>query len=379
MDSTKPTYEPVATEDTPLDTPLDASAIDAADDTPIVSKADETPAEVAAENEKNAEKTAAAEKAAELPVDTTESNGNVTLDLDSSVVPLKDAEELPDEDEKKEPNGKVNGENGMVSAEIEKEEMQLEAGEDLKEKKAVFRRPTCPKCPSIPAPKCPSFPLWRPTWSPLGRKQVPTEDDEEAKEVDGETAKETEALTEGEALKEAEAANGDVHKDPEAADPTLVEGTPGINRKERFCWIIACILLLVGLILAVVFATVGRQGTGALPWWQASHHGERPFAMHLGCDCTGNDLLVPVDAAAVNATLEAAAAANATVEAAEAMLKTAASTAESLVDCLRSCAAESECQAAVYVESTRRCSLKSRCLREDMAKTEGSVIGIIMD
>ena len=100
MDSSKPAYEPVSTEE-PATTEVEDE--NAGDTTPIVDSAPaevETPPEVAEKNEKNAEKTAAAaavvtpmtteETAEKKKEEEPEQNGNVSLDLDSSIVPLKE-------------------------------------------------------------------------------------------------------------------------------------------------------------------------------------------------------------------------------------------------------------------------------------------------
>ena len=94
MDSTKAAYEPVSTEEEPV------VAENAADTAPIVETTpiDDTPPEVAEKNEKNAEKSAEADKVDAAAAEeekkeeetAAEQNGNVSLDLDSSIVPLKE-------------------------------------------------------------------------------------------------------------------------------------------------------------------------------------------------------------------------------------------------------------------------------------------------
>ena len=83
MDSTKPAYEPVSTEEESASADESTSIVEAAPET-------QTPPEVAEKNEKNAEKTAAAEEEEEEEKKDKEQNGNVALDLDSSIVPLKE-------------------------------------------------------------------------------------------------------------------------------------------------------------------------------------------------------------------------------------------------------------------------------------------------
>ena len=102
MDSSKTAYEPVSTEEEPIVEPVveaaadvEAAPADADEAAPIVETTPEvvTPPEVVEENEKNAEKTAAAveekEEEAKKEVEEKEPNGNLT-DLDSSIIPLKE-------------------------------------------------------------------------------------------------------------------------------------------------------------------------------------------------------------------------------------------------------------------------------------------------
>ena len=94
MDSTKAAYEPVSTEEEPVVAENAADTAPIVETTPIV----DTPPEVAEKNEKNAEKSAEADKVDAAAAEeekkeeetAAEQNGNVSLDLDSSIVPLKE-------------------------------------------------------------------------------------------------------------------------------------------------------------------------------------------------------------------------------------------------------------------------------------------------
>lgn len=341
MDSSKPAYEPVSTEE-PATTEVEDE--NAGDTTPIVDSTPaevETPPEVAEKNEKNAEKTAAAaavvtptpteETAEKKKEEEPEQNGNVSLDLDSSIVPLKEAEETPHTDDEPHANGKLNGENGMVSIELPAEELQMEEGNeeasDLKTKKS-FHCPSCPKCPSMPS--------WRPTkWTPSPPAALSSC-----------TKKE---------VKEAQLEEGNV---------VPVEEGP-VSHAERYRWIAAVSFLVVALLVVIlVFVLIPRQEEQRIP---LHDHHEMRMELHLNCDCPGNDLILP----AANATVTASGG-NDTAIAAPTVA--AASELTTMNLCADACIEATECVAAVFHEESKVCTLKTLC--KEMTQTVRKLIAI---
>merc|ERR1719204_2434002 len=321
MDSTKAAYEPVSTEEESV------VAENAADTAPIVETSpivDDTPPEVAEKNEKNAEKSAEDADKTDATVvveeekkeeDTAEQNGNVSLDLDSSIVPLKEAEEVPHADGEPHANGKANGKNGSVSIEMNGEEMEMEEGGDLKTKKSTIHCPKCPECPKLPA--------WRPKkWTPAAPKGLSSCSEKEEKE-----------------------------KQAEEGNVVAVEGSASVHA-ERYRWIAAVSFLSMALLVVIlVFALLPRQEDQRIP---AHHHQKADLRLHLDCDCPDNDLAFPT--ASTNGT----AAAVSTTE-----LTT-------LTACSEACVEAAECVAAVFTEESKSCGLKTLC--EKMTKSAGKLL-----
>lgn len=306
MDSTKPAYEPVSTEEESASADESTSIVEAAPET-------QTPPEVAEKNEKNAEKTAAAEEEEEEEKKDKEQNGNVALDLDSSIVPLKEAEEVEHTDEPHangKANGKINGENGMVSIEIGKEEMQVEDDGDLKRKKEFH----CPKCPSMPT--------WRPTkWTPTAPKSLSSCAKKDEKEVEEGNVVQVEQVEE-----------------------------PAVSNAERYKWIAAVSFLLVSLVVVIlIFVLIPTQGQALPP------HQKANLELHLNCDCPDNDLVLPL----INATV----ASNNT--------ETTTTDLTTLSGCVEACIESTECVGVVF-EEAGKCILKSLC--EKMDKVEAKML-----